>query len=160
MEDEQAKGADIGGVTTVADVDRLLQSVPYARFLGLSAELDSAGRLVMLMKGSDRLVGNPVLRATHGGAIGALLESAALFGAMWESRLTRVPKTISVTFDYLRSARVLDTYALARVTKLGRRVASVQVQAWQDDETKAVAAARAHLLLHPEGEATEAPSRG
>lgn len=144
---------DIGAVTTVADMDRVLQSIPYARFLGLSAELDAVGRLVIKMSGSDRLVGNPVLRATHGGAIGALLESAAILGAIWESRLARVPKTISVTFDYLRSARVADTFAQTRITKLGRRVASVQVQAWQDDITRPVAAARAHLLLHPESDA-------
>lgn len=143
---------ELGAVTTVADMDQLLQSIPYARLLGLSAELDAVGRLIIKMGGSDRLVGNPVLRATHGGAIGALLESAAILGAIWESRLVRVPKTISVTFDYLRSARVADTFAQARVTKLGRRVASVQVQAWQEDANKPVAAARAHLLLHPEPE--------
>ena len=58
-----------------------------------------------------------------------------------------VPKTINITVDYLRSARVIDTHARATITKHGRRVANVQVRAWQADESKPVAAAHAHFLL-------------
>jgi acyl-coenzyme A thioesterase PaaI-like protein len=58
-----------------------------------------------------------------------------------------VPKTINITVDYLRSARVADTYARAVITKHGRRVANVQVRAWQGDESRPIAAAHAHFLL-------------
>lgn len=131
---------------SVAELNRLLQLIPYARLLSLSAEFDDRGLLILMAK-SDRLIGNPVLRALHGGAIGALLESTAVCGVMWQSQLTLVPKTISITIDYLRSGRVEETRARASITKLGRRVASVAVEAFQADESKPIASARTHLLL-------------
>jgi acyl-coenzyme A thioesterase PaaI-like protein len=99
------------------------------------------------MRASQSLIGNPILPAIHGGTVGALLESAAIFKLVWEIRSIAVPKTINITVDYLRSARVVDTHARAIITKHGRRVANVQVRAWQADEAKPVAAAHAHFLL-------------
>jgi uncharacterized protein (TIGR00369 family) len=124
----------------------VLQSIPYARLLGLRVEVVD-GEPITTMPGLEHLVGNPILRAMHGGTVGALLESAAIFKLIWEIRSIAVPKTINITVDYLRSARVVDTHARATITKHGRRVANVQVRAWQGDESKPVAAAHAHFLL-------------
>ena len=50
----------------------LLDRLPYARFLGL--ESDQAGEvLTVTMPFADRLIGNPMLPALHGGATAALL---------------------------------------------------------------------------------------
>ena len=126
--------------------DRLLSAIPYARHLGLTVQLVD-GDPITKMSASDALIGNPVLPALHGGTVGALLESAAIFKLLWEIESIAVPKTINITVDYLRSARVLDTYARASITKHGRRVANVQVRAWQGDEQKPIAAAHAHFLV-------------
>ncbi len=40
-----------------------------------------------------------------------------------------------------------DTWARAKIFKLGRRVAVVHVTAWQDDENKPVAAGNGKFLL-------------
>lgn len=130
------------------DLDRVLHAIPYARFLGLRAEADGDD-LVLLMPGHDNVIGNPILPALHGGAVGALLESTAIFKLLWESQLERVPKTINITVDYLRSGRVEDTRARAVITKEGRRVANVQVHAYQRDENKPIAVAHAHFLVYP-----------
>lgn len=124
----------------------VLAAIPYARLLGLRVALVE-GDPITTMPGAEHLVGNPILRAIHGGTVGALLESAAIFKLIWEIRSSAVPKTINITVDYLRSARVVDTYARAIITKHGRRVANVQVRAWQTDESKPVAIAHAHFLL-------------
>ncbi|HEX2678342.1 MAG TPA: PaaI family thioesterase [Polyangiales bacterium] len=105
------------------------------------------GDPITSMKGADDLIGNPVLPALHGGTVGALLESAAIFKLLWEIESIAVPKTINITVDYLRSARVVDTFARATITKHGRRVANVQARAWQGDEDKPIAALHAHFLL-------------
>ena len=126
--------------------DPVLASIPYARLLGLRVDLVD-GDPITTMPGAENLVGNPILRAIHGGNVGALLESAAIFKLIWEIRSIAVPKTINITVDYLRSARVVDTHARAVITKHGRRVANVQVRAWQSDESKPIAAAHAHFLL-------------
>lgn len=122
------------------------EAVPYALFLGLSAESRDGG-LVTRLAFSDMLIGNPALPALHGGVVGALLEHAAIFHLMWEVEITRMPKTISVTIDYLRSARPRDTFAKGIITKHGRRVANVRVEAWQDDPARPVAHAHSHFLL-------------
>jgi acyl-coenzyme A thioesterase PaaI-like protein len=118
---------------------------------------------------SDMLIGNPAIPALHGGVTGAFLEITAIvqlaWDAVWEimesgedgaARIARgdfpaLPKTIDVTIDYLRSGRPRDVYARAQVTKMGRRVANVRVEAWQDERDKPIAAAHGHFLLPERG---------
>ncbi|MCA9603002.1 MAG: PaaI family thioesterase [Myxococcales bacterium] len=131
------------------DASRLVARVPYARFLGLSLEANG-DVLLAKMAYSDSLVGNPALPALHGGTLGALLESVAIFQVMWASESVVLPKTISITVDFLRSARPVDTFARGVITKRGRRVTNVRAEAWQDDATKPVAAAHCHFLVMDE----------
>jgi len=142
--------ADVGEVLAQirggGDLTPLLQMIPYARFLGLRVESTDDGVLAC-MPGSERLTGNPVLPALHGGTVGALMECTAIFQLLAEVPLIAVPKTVNVTVDYLRSGRIVDTFARASITKHGRRVASVHVRAWQADEAKPIASAQAHFLL-------------
>jgi uncharacterized protein (TIGR00369 family) len=129
---------------------RLLAAIPYAQFLGMSASLDS-GELVTTMRYAPHLIGNPALPALHGGTLGALLESAAVFSLLWAAETAVLPKTITITVDYLRSAGPKDTHARGIVTRLGRRVAAVRVEAWQDDRAHLCATATAHFLIKREG---------
>ena len=124
----------------------LVSAIPYAAFLGI--ELDaSQGELLVKLRYGDHLVGNSSLPALHGGAMGALLESAAIFAVVWEAEAAMLPKTITITVDYLRPARPIDTWARAVIARQGRRVASVRAEAWQEDRSKPVAVATTHLLL-------------
>ena len=128
------------------ELEGLLAAIPYVHMLGLSASLRE-GDLLIKMTGSEHLIGNPRLPELHGGTVGAMLESTAILKLLRESETTGVPKTITLTIDYLRSARVVDTWACATITRLGRRVANVQARAWQDDEARPIAVAHAHFLL-------------
>jgi uncharacterized protein (TIGR00369 family) len=128
--------------------DPLLQAIPYSRWLGITyAILD--GEWVTKVPFADHLVGNPALPALHGGVLGALLESTAIFQLMWASESVALPKTITLTIDYLRSAGPHDVFAQGIITKHGRRVVTVRCEAWQDDRTKPVASANVHLLVTP-----------
>ena len=69
------------------DFNVLVEVMPYARFLGLSAE-ERDGEVVSKLAFDDKLIGNPVLPALHGGVVGALLEHAALIHLMWELEIT------------------------------------------------------------------------
>jgi uncharacterized protein (TIGR00369 family) len=129
------------------NLEGLLAAIPYVHTtLGLTASLRE-GELLIKMAGREQLIGNPMLPALHGGTVGAMLESTAILTLLRESETTGVPKTITLTIDYLRSARVVDTWACATITRQGRRVANVQARAWQDDERKPIAVAHAHFLL-------------
>ncbi|MFO0728711.1 MAG: PaaI family thioesterase [Myxococcota bacterium] len=124
----------------------LIDAIPYARFLGIeAAELD--GMLVSKLPYKPELIGNPALPALHGGTLGALLESTAIFELFYASQTLVLPKTITFTIDYLRSAKPVDTFAKGTITKHGRRVVTVSVRAWQEDPEKPVATANAHLLV-------------
>lgn len=61
--------------------------------------------------------------------------------------MPRLPKTIDFTVDYLRSGLPRDAYARARVVRSGRRYASVQVEAWQDQRARLFAQATGHFLM-------------
>ena len=93
------------------------------------------------------LIGNPVLPALHGGAIGAFLETASIAQVIWELGGTALPKPIDITIDYLRTGRAIDSRAKARIAKRGRRVVNVHAELWQEDATKPVASLRGHFLL-------------
>lgn len=128
------------------DFTALNDAVPYTRFLNLAAE-EGEGELIFRMGYRPEHIGNPVLQALHGGIIGSLLETAALSHVIWEMEQVRVPKTITITIDYLRSGRPVDTFAASRITKMGRRVVNVHTTAWQDDRSKPIASAIAHFLI-------------
>jgi acyl-coenzyme A thioesterase PaaI-like protein len=130
------------------DFSELVAAVPYWRFLGISAEL-SEGEMLGKLSFSEPLIGNPVLPALHGGTIGALLESTAVFELFWQAETVVLPKTINITVAYLRSGRPQDTWAKAVITKHGRRVASVRVEAWQEDRARPIASASANFLVTP-----------
>ncbi|MFN3521151.1 MAG: PaaI family thioesterase [Phenylobacterium sp.] len=123
-----------------------LQRVPYIRFLGMRAEL-AGDEMTAVLPFADHLIGNTMLPALHGGVIGAFLEMTALAQLSVVQPSARVHKTIDVTIEYLRPGRALTTYARADLRKVGRRIANVHVEAWQDRRDKPVAALRGHFLL-------------
>ncbi len=124
----------------------VLESIPYARFLGVTIERRD-GVLECILPFREEIIGNPMLPAVHGGVIGAFLELTAILRLIDESGTDRVPKPISFAIDYLRSAGPSPTRARADIFKFGRRVAVVRVVAWQDDPTRPVAAGNGKFLV-------------
>ena len=156
-----------------AALNALVQGVPYIQFLGV--EFDRRGdELTAVLRFDDKLIGNPILPALHGGAIAAFLEITAIIELSWSmiwkdmesgvldlttleaGNLPLLPKTIDFTVDYLRSGLPRDAYARARVARSGRRYASVNVEAWQDNRTRLFTQANGHFLMPekavPDGE--------
>jgi uncharacterized protein (TIGR00369 family) len=135
-------------VSEIARLDAVLQRLPYVRLLGMRVE-EIDGRLTAVLPFAPSLVGNPTLPAIHGGVVGGFLEMTALAALAHAEPEGRTPKTIDITIEYLRSARAQETYARATLRKVGRRVANVQVEAWQDDPSRPVAGMTGHFLLRP-----------
>jgi uncharacterized protein (TIGR00369 family) len=136
-------------------LETFLQRVPYVRFLGMRAEL-AGDEMTAILPFAPHLVGNTFLPALHGGVIGAFLELTALAQLSIAQRSVRLHKTVDITIEYLRPGRALTAYARADLRKVGRRIANVHVEAWQDDRSQPFAALRGHFLLSSEG---EPPSR-
>ena len=122
-----------------------LDRIPYARFLGLEArEVD--GEPVIVMPFREPLVGNPLLPALHGGAIAAMMELTAIARLASSKPGTPLPRPVNVSVAYLRSGRAADTFAHALISRAGRRVANVRVEAWQGEREQPIAALSAHFL--------------
>lgn len=130
-------------------LDAMLERVPYARFLGVRMELHG-DEMTAVLPYAEHLIGNPVLPALHGGVIGAFMEMTAVLQLSILEAQKRQPRPVDVSIDYLRSGRPLDTYARALIKKAGRRIANVQVEAWQEARTAPIAALRGHFLLTPQ----------
>jgi len=128
------------------DVAGLADAIPYAKWMQIAPE-NGTGELLTRMRYHDSLIGNTNLPAIHGGTLGAMLEMTAIFHLLWESETGTVPKIVNITVDYLRSAGPRDVIAAAKVTKQGRRMVNVFVEAWQDDRSRPVASASAHFLV-------------
>ncbi len=126
--------------------EALLDRLPYARFLDLRSRMEGDD-LTVVMPFADRLIGNPMLPALHGGATAALLEMTAVAQVALVWPRLRLPRPINVTVSYLRSGRPVDVTARARISKAGRRVAHVVAEAWQDDPAQPIASLTAHFLL-------------
>lgn len=142
----------------------LVEGVPYIRFLGI--RFDRRGdELTATLPYDDRLIGNPLIPALHGGATAAFLETTAIielaWATLWETMENGapgtgplpLPKTIDFTVDYLRSGLPRDAYARARINRSGRRYASVHVEAWQDNRSRLFAQGTGHFLMPARDEA-------
>ena len=142
----------------------LVDSVPYIRFLGIY--FDRRGdELTAILPFDQKLIGNPILPALHGGVTAAFMEVTALIVLSWTlswermengvrdvdhcqgKHLPKIPKTIDLTVDYLRSGLPRDAYARATVNRSGRRYASVHVEGWQDNRDRMFAQATGHFLM-------------
>ena len=148
-----------------AALTRLVEGVPFIRFLGVRFERmgdELTARLVF----SDKIIG---------GVTGAFLEIAAQMELAWHGVWARMeaggpqaeaiergefppmPKTVDFTVDYLRSGLPRDAYARAVINRAGRRYASVSVEAWQDQRGRPFAAATGHFVMPELSGGGEAP---
>lgn len=143
-----------------AALQKLVSGVPYIQFLGI--QIDRRGdELTAILPFADKLIGNPMLPAIHGGVTAAFLEVTAIMELSWamiwedmeagkvkdDAPRLKLPKTVDFTVDYLRSGLPRDAYARARVNRSGRRFASVHVEAWQDNRTRLFAQGTGHFLM-------------
>jgi acyl-coenzyme A thioesterase PaaI-like protein len=133
---------------TQDELDGLLQRIPYARFLGVRMQLHG-DEMTGVLPFAEHLIGNPLLPALHGGVIGAFMEMTAIGQLLIAESLMRQPRPVDVSIDYLRSGRPVDTYARTVIKKVGRRIANVQVEAWQDARAAPIAVLHGHFLLTP-----------
>ena len=127
-------------------MNRLVAAIPYARLLGMDVE-ENADGIECVLPFEPALIGNTRLPAIHGGVIGSFLEMTAILRLIAESGLENVPRPISFTIDYLRSAGPRETRARGELTKLGRRISHVRVIAWQDERERPVAVANGKFLM-------------
>ncbi len=120
----------------------------YARSLGITVSGEDAGMPVLAVDFGPMVEGRP--QHFHGGATAGLLETAgyaALRTALLASGRDPQMKPINITVQYLAAGKSKPTFAIGRITRLGRRNANVTVEAWQDDRSRPIATAVMNILM-------------
>lgn len=135
----------------IAEINRQLAKVPYAKALGVQARVVDE-ELELVLPFTQDNIGNPMLPALHGGVIGGFMETAAIAQLSVSTGILVPAKPIGINVDYLRRGKPVDTYAKAVITKHGSRVANVRVTAWQEDPEKPIATLHGHFMMTSEDE--------
>ena len=126
---------------------------PYARALDMRIVDELDGAPVIAMPFADRVQGRPGF--LHGGAISGLLEIAAIAAihrALRAKGSDSAIKQVNVTVDFMRGGVDHITFAVGEVTRLGRTMANVEAQAWQEDRDKPIAMGYMHYLIRAKRE--------
>lgn len=120
----------------------------YARSLGIELHAMESDGPVLTVNFAPCVEGRP--GHFHGGATAGLLENAGYAALrhrlMSEGRNPQL-KPINITVQYLSAGKAKQTYARARITRLGRRNANLSVEAWQDDSSRPIASAVMNILM-------------
>lgn len=120
----------------------------YARSLGIRVAGEDGGMPLLAVDFGPTVEGRP--QHFHGGATAGLLETAgyaALRTALAAEGRDAVMKPINITVQYLSAGKSKPTFALGRITRLGRRNANITVEAWQDDRVRPIASAVMNILM-------------
>lgn len=123
-----------------------LTSSPMASWLGYSARCDDAG-FIHHLAFDDRHIGNPGIRAIHGGVVACFLEVAAQAELALRRGKPEFAKPVSNVVDYMNATKAMDLFARVRVDRIARRVAFLETTAWQETPEHPVAIGRICLRI-------------
>ncbi|WP_240946134.1 PaaI family thioesterase [Pseudomaricurvus alkylphenolicus] len=126
------------------DPNEFIEYIPYAKMLGVRVDKER-GCFHLPPKKSN--IGNPTLPALHGGALGGFMEMCGIIHVMLSMDAVAVPKVVDFSIDYVRAGRYQDTFARCEIVRFGRKLVNLSVEAWQEDEAKPIAKARAQMLV-------------
>ncbi len=126
-----------------------LELPAYARSLGVAITAETEGGMPVLTVDFGPMVeGRP--QHFHGGATAGLLENAgyaALRSALIAAGRDPQLKPINITVQYLAAGKSQASFAVGRITRLGRRNANISVEAWQNDRSRPIATAVMNILM-------------
>jgi len=132
----------------MTDTPATMDLPAYARSLGITIIGEDGGMPLLAVDFGPMVEGRP--QHFHGGATAGLLETAgyaALRTALLAAGRDPQLKPINITVQYLAAGKSKPTFALGRITRLGRRNANVSVEAWQDDRSRPIATAVMNILM-------------
>lgn len=126
-------------------VEKALDSVPFARLLGLQVESVSPGRAVLSMELRDELKQNHGV--VHGGALASLVDSAFAFAIIPLLAENERTTTVDLTIHYLRPLVSGVAKASAEVVRAGRRIITVSAEVFDENGKLAATALSSYLRM-------------
>ncbi|MCI5045078.1 MAG: PaaI family thioesterase [Aquisalinus sp.] len=127
-------------------LERRIAISEMAGWLNLAVTIES-GQLIYTLGFDEAHIGNPVIRAIHGGVVSTFLETAS-----WYETYARLPEDVginvtSVHTNFLRSTTPTDVHASVSIHRLGRRFGFLEATCWQEDRNNPVATAETGIRI-------------
>jgi len=97
-----------------------------------------------------RHIGNTFIRSIHGGVSAAITELGAQKTVIEELGNDTRCEISSTSINYLRVTKDQDIFARAKITRITRRLAFVEVMCWQDDEAMPITQGQCTLRIFRE----------
>ncbi|MEM9839802.1 MAG: PaaI family thioesterase [Pseudomonadota bacterium] len=134
---------------TVSSIEAQLADSAVADWFGTKVTADG-DKHVYTLTFAEPHIGNPVIRALHGGVISAFMEHCATLEVLARSPEPVRARSISVHTSYLRGSRDTDFTVEVAIQRIGRRIAFIEARGWQGEPDEAVASAQIALRLFEE----------
>ena len=122
-----------------------IDEIPFARLLGIEADLVEPGHAVLSIKIRDDLKRNGGI--AHGGVGAALIDSAMAFAIVPLLAENERTTTVDLTIHYMRPLTEGTARASARVVRAGRRIITVSAELFDSQEKLAATALSTYLRL-------------
>jgi len=143
--------ADAGGADIARIARQFIEAIPFSQALGMRLDEIGDGVAVISMPYDAALVGDPRTGVIHGGAVSALMDTCGGAAVMCHPEALAATATIDIRIDYMRPARAGERItARATCYHVTRSVAFVRAEAWDEDETRPVAAATGAFTVQRE----------
>jgi uncharacterized protein (TIGR00369 family) len=120
-------------ILTASQLERIqkaIQTVPFARLLGIELEKVAPGTATLAFDIRDDLKQNNGV--VHGGAIASLVDTATAFAIISLLPPDERATTADLTISYLRPLRNGRAHSTARVVRAGRRLIVVSAELVDD----------------------------
>ena len=121
---------------------QFIEAIPHSQRLGMKVEQLGEGRAVISMPYDKALIGDPVTKVIHGGAVSALMDTAGGAAVVVHPLAGLGTATLDLRIDYMRPATPGQTItATAECYHVTRTVAFVRATACDVDTARPVATA-------------------
>lgn len=121
---------------------QFIEAIPHSRALSMRLDTLENGVAEISMPYDERLIGDPVSRVIHGGAVSALMDTCCGAAVMSHPDAPMGTATIDLRIDYMRPATPEQRIsARAECYHITRNVAFVRATAVDQDASRPVATA-------------------
>ncbi len=135
-------------------IESALDTVPFARLLGIQLESVEPGQAILTMGIRDELRQNHGV--LHGGAVASLIDSATAFAIIPLLAEGERTTTVDLTISYLRPLTAGVAKASARVLRAGGRIIVVSAEVFDEKGDLAATALSTYLRMSSEQSAPPA----